>query len=84
VNQSYYNYTTTVYINRKESQDIGCSTHTLPLSADVHVHLPYANSLRDKFLAAIANKLDTKDCISIYEITRKLAGLNSIYKFGCC
>jgi len=66
--------------------------YSLPLafksSADVHVPLPYASSLRDKFLAAIANKLDTKDCISIYEITRKLAGLNSscirwIYKYGC-
>jgi 3-hydroxyisobutyrate dehydrogenase-like beta-hydroxyacid dehydrogenase len=49
----------------------------LQSSDNVHVPLPYASSLRDKFLAAIANKLDTKDCISIYEITRKLAGLNS-------
>jgi 3-hydroxyisobutyrate dehydrogenase-like beta-hydroxyacid dehydrogenase len=33
----------------------------LESSADVHVPLPYVSSLRDKFLAAIANKLDTKD-----------------------
>ena len=49
----------------------------LESSADVRAPLPYASSLRDKFLAAIANKLDTKDCISIYEITRMFAGLKS-------
>jgi 3-hydroxyisobutyrate dehydrogenase-like beta-hydroxyacid dehydrogenase len=48
----------------------------LESSANVHVPLPYASSLRDKFLAAVANKLD-KDCISIYEITRMLAGLKT-------
>jgi 3-hydroxyisobutyrate dehydrogenase-like beta-hydroxyacid dehydrogenase len=44
-------------------------------SSDVHVPLPYANTIRDKFLAAIANDLEKKDWISIYEITRMLAGL---------
>jgi len=47
----------------------------LQSSSDVRVPLPYANGLRDKFLAAIANKLETKDCITIYEITRMFAGL---------
>ena len=44
-------------------------------SSDVRVPLPYANTIRDKFLAAIANDLEKKDWISIYEITRMLAGL---------
>ena len=44
-------------------------------SSDVHVPLPYANTIRDKFLAAIANDLEKKDWISIYGITRMLAGL---------
>jgi 3-hydroxyisobutyrate dehydrogenase-like beta-hydroxyacid dehydrogenase len=47
----------------------------LQSSSDVRAPLPYANGLRDKFLAAIANKLETKDCITIYEITRMVAGL---------
>ena len=47
----------------------------LQSSSDVRAPLPYASSLRDKFLAAIANKLETKDCITIYEITRMFAGL---------
>ena len=44
-------------------------------SSEVRVPLPYANNIRDKFLAAIANDLEKKDWISIYEITRMLAGL---------
>jgi 3-hydroxyisobutyrate dehydrogenase-like beta-hydroxyacid dehydrogenase len=47
----------------------------LQSSSDVRVPLPYANTIRDKFLAAIANDLERKDWISIYEITRMLAGL---------
>ena len=47
----------------------------LQSSSDVRVPLPYANTIRDKFLAAIANDLEKKDWISIYEITRMLAGL---------
>ena len=39
--------------------------------------LSYANNIKDKYIAAIANDLDNKkDWISIYEIiTRMLAGL---------
>ena len=44
-------------------------------SSDVRVPLPYANTIRDKFLAAIANDLEKKDWISIYEITRMFDGL---------
>ena len=44
-------------------------------SSEVRVPLPYANSISDKFIAAIANDLETKDWISTYEITRMLAGL---------
>jgi 3-hydroxyisobutyrate dehydrogenase-like beta-hydroxyacid dehydrogenase len=44
-------------------------------SSDVRVPLPYASTIRDKFLAAIANDLEKKDWISTYEITRMLAGL---------
>ena len=47
----------------------------LQSSSDVRASLLYASTLRDKFLAAIANKLETKDCITIYEITRMFAGL---------
>jgi 3-hydroxyisobutyrate dehydrogenase-like beta-hydroxyacid dehydrogenase len=47
----------------------------LQSSTDVRAPLPYASGLRDKFLAANANKLETKDCITIYEITRMFAGL---------
>jgi 3-hydroxyisobutyrate dehydrogenase-like beta-hydroxyacid dehydrogenase len=75
------------YARRIRTKDFDNVGYSLPLafkdvqlilesSANVHVPLPYASSLRDKFLAAIANKLD-KDCISIYEITRMLAGLKS-------
>jgi hypothetical protein len=37
--------------------------------------LPYANSISDKFIAVIENNLETKDCISAYQITHMLAGL---------
>jgi len=47
----------------------------LQSSSDVRAPLTSGSSLRDKYLAAIANKLDTKDCISIYEITRMFAGM---------
>jgi 3-hydroxyisobutyrate dehydrogenase-like beta-hydroxyacid dehydrogenase len=47
----------------------------LQTSSDVYVPLSYANNIRDKFIAAIANDLEKKDWISIYEITRMLAGL---------
>jgi 3-hydroxyisobutyrate dehydrogenase-like beta-hydroxyacid dehydrogenase len=49
----------------------------LQSSSDVRVPLPYANNIRDKFIAAIANDLETKDWISTYDITRMLAGLKS-------
>jgi 3-hydroxyisobutyrate dehydrogenase-like beta-hydroxyacid dehydrogenase len=76
------------YANRIRIRDFDNVGYSLPLafkdvqlilqsSADVCAPLPYASTLRDKFLAAIANKLDTKDCISIYEITRMFAGLRS-------
>jgi len=47
----------------------------LQASSDVHVPLSYANNVRDKFIAAIANDLEKKDWISTYDITRMLAGL---------
>src|SRR6185437_3654759 len=47
----------------------------LQASSDVHVPLSYANNVRDKFIAAIANHLEKKDWISTYDITRMLAGL---------
>ncbi len=47
----------------------------LQTSSDVHAPLPFANIIRDKFIAAIANDLDTKDWITTYKITRMLAGL---------
>ena len=47
----------------------------LQTSSDARVPLPFANSTKDKFLAAIANNLERKDWITIYEITRMLAGL---------
>jgi hypothetical protein len=76
------------YAKRISTRDFDNVGYSLPLafkdvqlilqsSDDVRAPLPYASSLRDKFLAAIANKLDTKDCISIYEITRMFAGLKS-------
>jgi 3-hydroxyisobutyrate dehydrogenase-like beta-hydroxyacid dehydrogenase len=43
--------------------------------SDVHVPFSYANNVRDKYIAAIANDMEKKDWISIYEITRMLAGL---------
>lgn len=47
----------------------------LQTSSDVHAPLPFANIIRDKFIAAIANNFDTKDWITTYKITRMLAGL---------
>ena len=48
-------------------------------SSDVRVPLPYANTIRDKFLATIANDLEKKDWNSICGITRMLAGLEVKY-----
>jgi 3-hydroxyisobutyrate dehydrogenase-like beta-hydroxyacid dehydrogenase len=47
----------------------------LQASSDVRVPLSYANNIKDKYIAAIANDLEKKDWISIYEITRMLVGL---------
>jgi hypothetical protein len=47
----------------------------LKTSSDVCVPLSYANNIRDKYIAAIANDLEKKDWISIYKITHMLAGL---------
>jgi 3-hydroxyisobutyrate dehydrogenase-like beta-hydroxyacid dehydrogenase len=76
------------YANRIRTRDFDDVGYSLPLafkdvelilqySAEVRAPLPYASSLRDKFLAAIANKLDTKNCSAIYDITRMFAGMNS-------
>ena len=47
----------------------------LQTSSDVRVPFSYANNIKDKYIAAIANDMEKKDWISIYEITRMLAGL---------
>jgi 3-hydroxyisobutyrate dehydrogenase-like beta-hydroxyacid dehydrogenase len=47
----------------------------LRASSDVHVPLSQANDIKDKYIAAIANGMGKKDWISIYGITRILAGL---------
>lgn len=47
----------------------------LQASADTRVALPYANIVRDKLLAAIANGMEHKDWSATYEITRMNAGL---------
>ena len=49
----------------------------LQASSDIRVPLPHANNIQDKYIAAIANNMDKKDWISIYEITRMLAGLKN-------
>ena len=49
----------------------------LQTSSDVRVPLSHANNIQDKHIAAIANNMDKKDWISIYEITRMLAGLKN-------
>jgi 3-hydroxyisobutyrate dehydrogenase-like beta-hydroxyacid dehydrogenase len=49
----------------------------LQTSSDVHVPLSHANNIQDKYIAAIANDMGKKDWISIYEITRMLAGLKN-------
>ncbi len=48
----------------------------LQTSSDVRVPLSHANDIKDKYIAAIANNMDKKDWISIYDITRMLAGLD--------
>jgi hypothetical protein len=50
----------------------------LQSSSDVRVPLPYANTIRDKFLAAIANDLEKKDWISIYEIKTYACGTKEV------
>jgi 3-hydroxyisobutyrate dehydrogenase-like beta-hydroxyacid dehydrogenase len=78
------------YANRIRTRDFDDVGYSLPLafkdvelilqySAEVRAPLPYASSLRDKFLAAIANNLDTKNCsvISARDITRMFADMNS-------
>jgi 3-hydroxyisobutyrate dehydrogenase-like beta-hydroxyacid dehydrogenase len=47
----------------------------LQASTDTRVALSNANHIREKFLAAIANDMGTKDWSAIYEITRMNAGL---------
>ena len=46
----------------------------LQASSDVRAPLPFAIIIRDKFIAAIANDLDTKEWITTHKITRMLAG----------
>lgn len=52
----------------------------LQISSESCVPLLYANSISDKFIAAIANDLEAKDWISSYQITRVLAGLKGLKK----
>lgn len=47
----------------------------LQASTDTRVALPYASTVRDKLLAAVAHGMERKDWSSIYEITRMMAGL---------
>ena len=47
----------------------------LAASTEVRVALPYANVIREKLLAAIANGMEHKDWSAVYEITRMNAGL---------
>jgi 3-hydroxyisobutyrate dehydrogenase-like beta-hydroxyacid dehydrogenase len=49
----------------------------LQASKNIHVPLPFAGEMSDKFTAAIANDLGKKDWISTYKITRILAGLKN-------
>lgn len=49
----------------------------LQTSSDVRVPLSHANNIKDKYIAAIANDMGKKDWISIYDITRMLAGLKN-------
>ncbi len=47
----------------------------LQASTDVRAPLPYASTIREKFLTALANGMDTQDWSGIYEVTRRQAGL---------
>lgn len=49
----------------------------LQTSSDVRVPLSHANNIQDRYIAAIANDMGKKDWISIYDITRMLAGLKN-------
>ena len=49
----------------------------LQTSSDVRVPLSHANNIQDRYIAAIANDMGKKDWISIYDITRMLAGLEN-------
>lgn len=48
----------------------------LKAAGDVHVALPYANIIRDKLLTAIGHGMEEHDWSSIYEISRRQAGLD--------
>jgi 3-hydroxyisobutyrate dehydrogenase-like beta-hydroxyacid dehydrogenase len=47
----------------------------LQASTDARAPLPYISIIREKFLAALAHGLETKDWSAIYDITRMNAGL---------
>jgi 3-hydroxyisobutyrate dehydrogenase-like beta-hydroxyacid dehydrogenase len=47
----------------------------LQASTETRVALPYASTVRDKLLAAVAHGMEHKDWSAIYEITRMNAGL---------
>jgi 3-hydroxyisobutyrate dehydrogenase-like beta-hydroxyacid dehydrogenase len=47
----------------------------LQASTDARSPLPYISIIREKFLAALAHDLETKDWSAIYDITRMNAGL---------
>ena len=49
----------------------------LQTSSDIYAPLSFADSVRNKFITSIANNLGKKDWISIYQITRMLAGLKN-------
>jgi 3-hydroxyisobutyrate dehydrogenase-like beta-hydroxyacid dehydrogenase len=49
----------------------------LQTSSDFRVPLSYADNIKDKYIAAIANNMEKKDWISVYDITRMLAGLKN-------
>jgi 3-hydroxyisobutyrate dehydrogenase-like beta-hydroxyacid dehydrogenase len=48
----------------------------LQASTETRVALPYASTVRDKLLAAVAHGMEHKDWSAIYEITRMNAGLS--------
>ena len=47
----------------------------LQASTETRVALPYASTVRDKLLAAVAHGMEHKDWSAIYEVTRMMAGL---------